>query len=131
MVEVMGAAAGAKEVRGAKHTVYFGGDSAKTDYWAEIGAMFPDIDIAMLGIGAYKPDYMMEAVHSDPAEAFKGYLDLGAKFWWPMHHGTYDLSNEPASEPIQWAERLMGEAGALERLLQPAVNSPYYLESLI
>ena len=131
MFEIMGAAAGAKEVRGAQHTVYFGGDSAKTDYWAEIGAMFPDIDIAMLGIGAYKPDYMMEAVHSDPAEAFKGYLDLGAKFWWPMHHGTYDLSNEPASEPIQWAERLMGEAGFLERLLQPAVNSPYYLESLI
>lgn len=127
MIEVLGGAAGAGEVGGAKHTVYFGGDSARTDYWAEIGTMFPGIDVAMLGIGAYKPDYMMEAVHANPAEGYQGYLDLGAKRWWPMHHGTYDLSHEPASEPIRWAERLMEEAGMAERLLQPAVNAPYYL----
>jgi L-ascorbate metabolism protein UlaG (beta-lactamase superfamily) len=89
--------------------------------------MFPGIDVAMLGIGAYRPDFMMKENHANPAEAFQGFLDLKAKYWWPMHHGTYDLSNEPASEPIRWAERLMGEAGLGNRLLQPAVNAPYYL----
>ncbi len=128
MIEVSGSAAGAGEVEKAKHTIYFGGDSARTDYWAEIGAMFPDIDIAMLGIGAYKPDFMMEPVHSSPPQAFQGYQDLKAKYWWPMHHGTYDLSNEPASEPIRWAERLMKEAGLGDRLLQPVINMPYYLD---
>jgi L-ascorbate metabolism protein UlaG (beta-lactamase superfamily) len=134
MIEHLGAAvvtersrnAGAEKGRKAKKTIYFGGDSAKTDYWAEIGAMFPDINIAMLGIGAYKPDYMMEAVHATPAEAFQGYRDLNADFWWPMHHGTYDLSNEPASEPIRWAKRLMAEAGKGDKLIQAAINAPYY-----
>ncbi|TXF88311.1 hypothetical protein FUA23_15130 [Neolewinella aurantiaca] len=124
-----GAAAGAKEVEEIRHTVYFGGDSAKTGYWAEIGAMFPAIDIAILGIGAYKPDYIMEPVHANPLQAFGGYQDLKATYWWPMHHGTYDLSNEPASEPIRWAERLMEDAGLSAQLLQPAVNEPYLLES--
>ncbi|MFT5998313.1 MAG: L-ascorbate metabolism protein UlaG (beta-lactamase superfamily) [Neolewinella sp.] len=132
MLEVLeeGAAAGAKEVKGAggpaRHTIYFGGDSAKTSYWKDIGQMFPNIDIALLGIGAYKPDFMMQDVHSNPAEAYQGFLDLGAKNWWPMHHGTYDLSNEPASEPIIWATQLMTENGMPERLVQPAVGEAWW-----
>jgi L-ascorbate metabolism protein UlaG (beta-lactamase superfamily) len=107
--------------------IYFGGDSAETPYWTEIGRLFPDIDIAMLGIGAYRPEYMMQSNHANPAEAFRGYRHLGATYWWPMHHGTYDLSNEPASEPLLWATKLMGRAGLGERLLQPAVNEPWWL----
>ncbi|MFT7121529.1 MAG: L-ascorbate metabolism protein UlaG (beta-lactamase superfamily) [Neolewinella sp.] len=117
--------AGAKKVEIAK-TIYFGGDSAKTDYWAEIGAMFPNIDLAILGIGAYKPDFMMEPVHSTPPEAHQGYLDLKAHYYWPMHHGTYDLSNEPASEPIRWSKELMLEAGLGERLVQPEINERWW-----
>jgi L-ascorbate metabolism protein UlaG (beta-lactamase superfamily) len=125
MVEVeVGAGAGA--IGTGKKTIYFGGDSAETPYWAEIGRLFPQIDLAMLGIGAYRPDYMMRSNHANPAEAFRGYRHLGAAYWWPMHHGTYDLSNEPASEPILWATRLMQEAGLGERLVQPAVNAPWW-----
>ena len=117
--------AGAEEVGRAK-TIYFGGDSAATDYWSEIGQLFPDIDVCMLGIGAYAPDFMMKEVHADPDEAFRGYLDLGAHYWWPMHHGTYDLSNEPASEPIRRASGRMQEAGIAERLVQPPINQPWW-----
>lgn len=108
-------------------TIYFGGDSAQTPYWKEIGAMFPAIDVAMLGIGAYKPEFMMRENHANPAEAFQGFLDLGARHWWPMHHGTYDLSNEPASEPITWATRLMQEQGLHDRLVQPAVGEAWWM----
>lgn len=128
MIEQLGAAAGAEQGQEAVLTTYFGGDSAKTTYWKEIGEMFPTIDVAMLGIGAYKPEFMMQENHANPAEAYQGYLDLGAKFWWPMHHGTYDLSNEPASEPIRWAKELMAEAGKAEQLLQPAINAPWYFD---
>ena len=110
----------------AERRIYFGGDSAKTEYWREIGELFPDIDLAMLGIGAYKPEYMMRSNHANPAEAFTGYRDLGAKYWWPMHHGTYDLSNEPPSEPILWATRLMQKHELGERLVQPAINAPWW-----
>jgi L-ascorbate metabolism protein UlaG (beta-lactamase superfamily) len=132
MLEVLeeGAAAGAGKVEGAvlpaRHTIYFGGDSAKTTYWQEIGEMFPNIDVAMLGIGAYKPEFMMRENHANPAEAYSGFLDLGARHWWPMHHGTYDLSNEPASEPITWASTLMAGNGMGEQLVQPALGAAWW-----
>jgi L-ascorbate metabolism protein UlaG (beta-lactamase superfamily) len=134
MLEVLGdGAQDARKIIGAgqtaQHTIYFGGDSAKTSYWEEIGQMFPNIDVAMLGIGAYKPDFMMQDVHSNPAEAYQGFLDLGAKRWWPMHHGTYDLSNEPASEPIRWATELMEKAGKKEDLIAVGLNEVVYLTS--
>ncbi len=109
-----------------EHTIYFGGDSARTEYWAEIGELFPTIDLAILGIGAYKPEFMMRENHANPAEAFTGYRDLHAEHWWPMHHGTYDLSNEPASEPISWASKLMDKHGFGECLVQPPINEPWW-----
>lgn len=121
-----GGAQDAKEVGEAKQTIYFGGDSAKTSYWADISTMFPTIDVALLGVGAYKPAFMMEPVHTSPPQAFGGFQDLGAHYWWPMHHGTYNLSHEPASEPIRWSAELMAEAGLEDRLLQPAINEPWY-----
>lgn len=51
---------------------------------------------------------------------------LGARLFWLMHHGTYDLSNEPASEPITWARREMKEAGLEERLVQLAVAEAWW-----
>ena len=107
-------------------TIYFGGDSAETGYWQQIGRLFPGIDLAMLGIGAYRPAYMMKENHANPAEAFTGYRDLEANYWWPMHHGTYDLSREPASEPIAWASKLMDKHELGDKLVQPAVNEPWW-----
>ncbi|PPK88764.1 L-ascorbate metabolism protein UlaG (beta-lactamase superfamily) [Neolewinella xylanilytica] len=131
MIEVGAGGAGEMQTENGatNRTIYFGGDSALTDYWKEIGEFFPNIDLAMLGIGAYKPEYMMRSNHANPSEAFIGYRDLGATYWWPMHHGTYDLSNEPASEPILWATKIMGKHGLGERLVQPAVNEPWWFNS--
>lgn len=106
---------------------YFGGDSAKTSYWREIGELFPDIEIALLGIGAYDPSYMMQDNHANPEEAFWGFEQLGAKKWWPMHHGMYNLSKEPASEPISWVQQLMRENERLADLVQPALNEAWFL----
>jgi len=134
MIQYSGGDAGTKEGERAagafpQRTIYFGGDSAQTSYWADIGRMFPGIDVAMLGIGAYKPEFMMRENHANPAEAFQGFQDLGARYFWPMHHGTYDLSNEPASEPITWARREMREAGIEERLVQPGVGEKWWFVS--
>ncbi len=79
-------------------TIYFAGDSAYSEHFKEIGELF-DIDIAILPIGAYSPDYMMKSSHINPNEAFKAYKDLKAKKLIPMHFGTFDISDEPMSEP--------------------------------
>lgn len=128
MIEQAGAGAqDALEGQGAVRTVYFGGDSAKTDYWREIGGMFPNIDVALMGIGAYSPDFMMQEVHANPEEAWRGFEALGAKSLFPMHHGTYDLSWEPASEPLARVIKAAEAAGRRSDVLEGKINMPVFL----
>ncbi|UOQ74615.1 MBL fold metallo-hydrolase [Hymenobacter cellulosilyticus] len=81
--------------------IYFGGDSAYAGHFEDIERQFGPIDICMLGIGAYKPAFMMQLSHTNPHEAAKAANVLRAGHMVPMHHGTFDLSDEPASEPIR------------------------------
>ena len=43
----------------------------------------------------------MEWAHTSPDEAVKAFHELNGKTFIPMHYGTFDLSDEPASEPIK------------------------------
>lgn len=117
-------------IRHHDRTIYFGADSGYGDHFAAIGRQFPDIDLAIIGIGAYKPDYIMQEIHTSPAEALQAFRDLGARRLLPMHYGTYDLSDEPISEPYREIQRLFVEAGLAERLILPAVNEPVWLKDL-
>lgn len=109
-------------------TIYFGGDSAEGTHFEEIGKLFPNIDIAILGIGAYCPDYIMQDNHANPAEATEAFLQLGAKEMIPMHYGTYDLSDEPISEPYRWIQNEFGQQKMRERLKLLGVSESYYLK---
>jgi L-ascorbate metabolism protein UlaG (beta-lactamase superfamily) len=82
-------------------TIYISGDTGYEEHFKEINRLFPDIDIAIMGVGAYKPAYVMEASHLNPLEAVGAFHDLGAKVLIPMHYGTYDLSDEPLGEPVR------------------------------
>jgi L-ascorbate metabolism protein UlaG (beta-lactamase superfamily) len=82
-------------------TIYISGDSGYEEHFREIAQLFPNIDIAIMGVGAYKPAYMMETSHLNPYEAVKAFHDLGGKVFIPMHYGTYDLSDEPLGEPYR------------------------------
>ncbi len=111
-----------------KHTIYFGADSASGDHFKEIGTLFPEIDIAILGIGAYKPAFMMKDFHANPAEAKEAFDQLGAKQMIPMHYGTYDLSREPISEPYHWIQESFSDNGESKKLIIPGINEPVYLD---
>ncbi|MDT0307883.1 MBL fold metallo-hydrolase [Streptomyces sp. DSM 44917] len=80
--------------------VYFAGDSGYGHWFAEIGARFPGIDVALLPIGAYDPPWLQQAVHTDPEEAVRACRDLGAARMAPMHWATFLLSAEPPEEPL-------------------------------
>lgn len=79
--------------------IFFGGDSGYCGYPKKIGELFSNIDIAMIGVGAYHPAFMMQDVHTNPQEAVQIFHDLKAKTFIPMHYGTFDLADEPLSEP--------------------------------
>ena len=82
-------------------TIYFGGDSGYGDHFKSTAELFPNIDYAFLGIGAFAPVWFMQSNHMSPSAAFKAYKDLNAKHFVPMHFGTFDLSDEPLGEPLR------------------------------
>lgn len=88
-------------IEAAGKTIYFGGDSGYGSHFADIGKIFPNIDYAMIGIGAYKPEFFMGQSHLSPTDGIKAFQDTKARYLIPMHYGTFDLADEPLSDPIQ------------------------------
>ena len=102
---------GSMMIETGSRTVFFGGDSGYCEYPKKIATLFPTIDIAMIGVGAYTPDYMMQDVHTNPHEAVQVIHDLKAANFIPMHYGTYDLADEPMGEPERMLVDLNNNSG--------------------
>jgi L-ascorbate metabolism protein UlaG (beta-lactamase superfamily) len=80
-------------------SIYHSGDTAYFEGFAEIGRRFPRIDVALLPIGAYDPEWFMSKQHLNPADALRAFGDLGARKVVAMHWGTFKLTDEPLDEP--------------------------------
>jgi L-ascorbate metabolism protein UlaG (beta-lactamase superfamily) len=98
-------------LKSASKTVYFGGDSGYGNgtHFKKIGELFPNIDVAMIGAGAFAPTWFMKYNHQEPADTVKAFHDCKAKRLIPFHFGTFDLSDEPLNEPVLVLERLQKE----------------------
>ncbi|MBB5353796.1 L-ascorbate metabolism protein UlaG (beta-lactamase superfamily) [Haloferula luteola] len=99
-------------------SVFHCGDSAWFDGFGEIGRRFPDIDVALMPIGAYEAPSGRD-VHMNPEEAVRAFAEMGAKVLIPMHHDTFPLGNEAPGEAV---DRLLQEAdrlGISEKILIP------------
>jgi L-ascorbate metabolism protein UlaG (beta-lactamase superfamily) len=90
-------------------TIYFGGDSGYGGHFKEIGQLFPDIDVALIGAGAYSPRWFMAPNHQDPEHAVQAFNDTKAKTMIPFHYGTFDQADEPLSEPEKILNQLVAE----------------------
>jgi L-ascorbate metabolism protein UlaG (beta-lactamase superfamily) len=84
--------------------IYHAGDSAYFEGFAEIGEKLRP-EIALLPIGAYHPESFRK-VHMGPDEAVTAFKDLRAKFFVPMHYGTFKLSFEDMAEPPRWLKEI-------------------------
>lgn len=113
---------GAFVIEDAGKTIYFGGDSGYGNHYKELAELFPKIDYFIVGIGAYKPQFIMKPNHNTPAEAFQGFLDSKADALIPMHFGRFDLSDEPPSEPLRLLKRKAAEAGLSEKVRNLQIN---------
>ena len=107
--------------------IYFGGDSGACGYPKQAGELFPNIDIAMIGVGAYYPLFMMKDVHTGPHAALQAFHDLKAKKFIPMHYGTFDLADEPLGEPYRILKTLEQENEINGELKMIAVGEPLLL----
>jgi L-ascorbate metabolism protein UlaG (beta-lactamase superfamily) len=91
--------------------IYFAGDTGYGHWFGRIAARCPDIDLALLPVGAYDPRWFMRSVHMNPEEAVRACDDLGAARMATMHWGTFILSAEPVAEPPERAEKAWITAG--------------------
>ncbi len=90
---------GSWAVLGPNERFYFAGDTGYFAGFGDIGERLGPFDLAAVPIGAYRPREMMKVFHMDPAEAVQAGRDLQARAIIGMHYGTFDLSDEPPSEP--------------------------------
>ena len=90
-------------------SIYFAGDTGYAHHFKEINHYFAEFDICLMPVGAYKPKFVMEWAHTSPQEAVHGFHQLKGKTFIPMHYGTFDLSDEPASEPVRILKELKHE----------------------
>jgi L-ascorbate metabolism protein UlaG (beta-lactamase superfamily) len=108
---------GAFTIQSSTTTIYFGGDTGFGSHFREASELFPRIDVAILGVGAYKPSWLMTPVHISPKEAVEACNELNAAMMIPMHYGTFDLSDEPPGEPVSALKELK-ERGVLKAQLK-------------
>jgi L-ascorbate metabolism protein UlaG (beta-lactamase superfamily) len=103
-------------------TIYFGGDSGYGRHYREVGELFPKIDYFLIGIGAYEPRWFMEPNHNSPSDVVKAFRDAGARTLIPMHYGTFDLSDEPPSQPLKYLLAEAEAAGISDKVRVLAIN---------
>lgn len=100
---------GAFVLKSKDKTIYFGGDSGYGSHFKEVATLFPNIDVAMIGAGAYSPRWFMSPNHQDPEHAVQAFNETNAKVMVPFHYGTFDQADEPLSEPEQILKQLEKE----------------------
>lgn len=90
-------------------SVLYAGDTAYGNHFSRIAEKFK-IDLAILPIGAYSPQWFLKSRHMNPSEAVKAAGDLRARQVIPCHFGSFRLSLEPLYEPLPWFARVAAQA---------------------
>jgi L-ascorbate metabolism protein UlaG (beta-lactamase superfamily) len=119
---------GSYVIQAGETTIYFGGDSAYSETYRELGELFPKIDYFIAGIGAYEPQWFMSPIHKSPRESVQAFIDAKAGVLIPMHYGTYDLSDEPPGDPLRALKKAAEEAGVADRIRPLAINEALPIE---
>lgn len=109
-------------VEGPTRRFYHAGDTGYFDGFRQIGERFGSIDLAAIPIGAYDPASIMQFVHMNPEEAAQAAIDLRARRAIGMHWGTFDLTDEPLTEPPIRFHRAAEQLGAGDRAWTFAVG---------
>ena len=107
--------------------IFFGGDSGYGSHFEQTGKLFNGIDICIMGIGAFKPEWFMSSNHTSPSDAARASNEMNAKQFIPMHYGTFDFSYEPLGEPVEILknEKLLNKLNA-ELIILPAGKNYYF-----
>ncbi len=81
--------------------IYFAGDTGYGPIFRPIGEKYAPIRLAILPIGAYRPQWFMLPIHVSPEQAVQIHRDVKASRSIASHFGTFPLADDGKNEPIQ------------------------------
>ena len=92
-------------------TIYAVGDSGFGDghIFRDVQTRYPEIDVALLPIGAYEPRWFMRDQHMNPDDAVQALQACGARRALGHHWGTFQLTNEAIEAPREALARALAD----------------------
>ena len=100
--------------------IFFAGDTGYNKHFKAIFAKFGAMDIALLPIGSYDPQWFMKDQHMNPREAARAHQDLQSQLSIGIHFGCFQLTDEGITEPAQDLQKALLEFSiAPEKFLVP------------
>jgi len=88
-------------MKGTRGTVYFAGDTGYGAHFAQTRETLGPMRLAILPIGAFRPEWFMSPVHMGPREAVQAQKDLKAPKAMAIHFGTFSLADDGELEPVE------------------------------
>jgi L-ascorbate metabolism protein UlaG (beta-lactamase superfamily) len=92
-----------------KGNIYFAGDTGYGPIFTPIGQQYGPMRLAILPIGAYKPEWFMSPIHVSPAQAVQIHLDVRAARSIASHFGTFQLADDGKNEPAEALRQALRE----------------------
>jgi L-ascorbate metabolism protein UlaG (beta-lactamase superfamily) len=90
-------------------SVYFAADTAFGPHFEEIRKRLGSPRLALLPIGAYKPEWFMSPVHMSPRQAVEAHRIIAPERSLAIHWGTFQLADDGAEEPVEDLRRALAE----------------------
>ncbi len=102
-------------IEGPAGAVYFSGDTGYGDHFRRIGERFGPLRLALLPIGAYRPQSFMAPAHISPEDALRAHRELGAATSVAIHFGTFPLADDGEDEPVADLTRALARTPEAQR----------------
>lgn len=81
--------------------IYFAGDTGEGPHFDTIAERFGPLRLAMLPIGAFRPEWFMAEAHLSPSQAIHVHERLKARRGMAIHFGTFSLGDDGEEEPVR------------------------------
>jgi L-ascorbate metabolism protein UlaG (beta-lactamase superfamily) len=82
------------------NAIFFAGDTGLGPHIAEVAERFPHPRLAMLPIGAFRPEWFMGEVHCSPSDAVEAHRILQPGLSVATHFGSFPLADDGFDEPL-------------------------------
>lgn len=91
--------------------IYFVGDTGyHPELFRDIGERCGPLEVALVPIGAFKPEWFMAPIHCSPAEAVRIHQDIRTRRSIATHFGTFPLADDGQWEPVEELRKVMQES---------------------